>query len=145
MFWLILVFCVLPSTALDFTKDENIWSCLLGILPIHLYRFGMDQMVVQRYLAARTLEEAKRSARVGTALWALFNLVLTALGIFLIYWFRDCDPLLLGDIKQLDQLLPFYVKKHLTQYPGFSGLFLAGIVSAATRYLKHGRPIERLK
>ncbi|KAM7304179.1 sodium-coupled monocarboxylate transporter 1 [Ixodes scapularis] len=58
--------------------------------------------------------------------------VLTALGIFLIYWFRDCDPLLLGDIKQLDQLLPFYVKKHLTQYPGFSGLFLAGIVSAAT-------------
>ncbi|CAN8019387.1 unnamed protein product, partial [Ixodes persulcatus] len=120
------------DTSLDFTKDENIWSCLIGILPIQLYRFGMDQMVVQRYLAARTLEEAKRSARVGTALWAIFNLVLTSLGIFLIYWFRDCDPLLLGDIKQLDQLLPFYVKKHLTQYPGFSGLFLAGVVSAAT-------------
>ncbi|EEC01087.1 sodium/solute symporter, putative, partial [Ixodes scapularis] len=110
----------------------NIWSCLIGALSLHVYRSGMDQMVVQRYLASRTLEEAKWTARVGMTLFSLFHLSLTGMGMLLIYWFRDCDPLLSGSIKKLEQILPFYVKEHFADFPGFSGLFLAGVVSAAT-------------
>ncbi|CAN7990166.1 unnamed protein product, partial [Ixodes pacificus] len=113
---------------------ENAWSCLIGLFATHIYRSGMDQMVVQRYLASRTLEEAKRAARFGMVLLSLYYASITGMGILIIYWFRDCDPQLSGAIKQLDELLPFYVKKHLAQFPGFSGLFLAGVVSAATRY-----------
>ncbi|CAN7990184.1 unnamed protein product [Ixodes pacificus] len=120
------------DTTLDFTKDENTWTGLIGMLAVHIYRSGMDQMVVQRYLASRTLEEAKRTAGVGMVLLSLFAATQTAVGLLLIYWFRDCDPQLSGGIKQLEQLLPFYVKKHLAQFRGFSGLFLAGVVSAAT-------------
>ncbi|XP_040358096.1 sodium-coupled monocarboxylate transporter 1 [Ixodes scapularis] len=120
-----------PSTTLDFTKDENIWACLIGALPLHMYRSCLDQMVVQRYLASRTLEDAKWTAGVGLTLLSLFHLSLIGIGILLIYWFRDCDPLLSGSIKQLDQILPFYVKEHFAEFPGFSGLFLAGVVSAA--------------
>ncbi|EEC03396.1 sodium/solute symporter, putative, partial [Ixodes scapularis] len=111
---------------------ENAWSCLIGLLATHMYRSGMDQMVVQRYLASRTLEEAKRTARFGMALLSVYYASVTGMGILIIYWFRDCDPQLSGAIKQLDQLLPFYVKKHLAKFPGFSGLFVAGVVSAAT-------------
>ncbi|CAN8019390.1 unnamed protein product [Ixodes persulcatus] len=120
------------DTTLDFTKDENTWTGLIGMLAIHIYRSGMDQMVVQRYLASRTLEEAKRTAGVGMVLLSLFAAAQTAVGILLIYWFRDCDPQLSGGIKKLEQLLPFYVMKHLAEFRGFSGLFLAGVVSAAT-------------
>ncbi|KAM7308511.1 sodium-coupled monocarboxylate transporter 1 [Ixodes scapularis] len=123
---------VAPSTTLDFTKDENIWSCLIGALPLHVYRTGMDQMVVQRYMASRTLEDAKWTAGIGMALLSLFYLSLIGMGMLLIYWFRDCDPFLSGSIEQLDQILPFYVKTHFVEFPGFSGLFLAGVVSAAT-------------
>ncbi|CAN7983461.1 unnamed protein product, partial [Ixodes pacificus] len=112
----------------------NIWSCLIGALSLHMYRSGMDQMVVQRYMASRTLEEAKWTAGVGMTLFSLSYVSLTGIGILLIYWFRDCDPLLSGSIKQLDQILPFYVKKNFADFPGFSGLFLAGVFSAATRY-----------
>lgn len=48
------------STSLDFTKDENVWACTVGLFACGLYRSGMDQMVLQRYLAARTLGEAQR-------------------------------------------------------------------------------------
>ncbi|CAN7983465.1 unnamed protein product, partial [Ixodes pacificus] len=120
------------DTTLDFTKDENTWACLIGALSLHMYRSCMDQMVVQRYLASRTLEDAKWTAGVGLTLLSLFHLSLTGMGVLLIYWFRDCDPMLSGSIKQLDQILPFYVKEHFAEFPGFSGLFLAGVVSAAT-------------
>ncbi|XP_029841068.4 putative sodium-dependent multivitamin transporter [Ixodes scapularis] len=117
---------------MDFTEDENFWACTIGLLVIVLYRTGIDQMVVQRYLAARTLQEAQRTACWGTAFLLTFFILVLAMAFSLIYWFRDCDPQLSGAIKQLDQLLPFYVKKHLAEYPGFAGLFLAGVVCAAT-------------
>ncbi|CAN7992861.1 unnamed protein product [Ixodes hexagonus] len=47
------------DASLDFTKDENLWSCLIGVTAAHMYRSGLDQMIIQRYMASRTLEDAK--------------------------------------------------------------------------------------
>ncbi|CAN8019393.1 unnamed protein product, partial [Ixodes persulcatus] len=127
----------------DFTKDENMWACMFGLCALHLYRLGMDQISVQRYLASRNLEQAKRQYYftlfymntkliTGTVLVALMYTLQTLMGFLLIYWFRDCDPQLSGFIEQVDQLLPFYVKTHLMEFPGFCGLFLCGVVCAAT-------------
>lgn len=44
----------------DLTKDENVWSCLLGLQTMQIYRSFIDQMAAQRYLAAKTLLDAKR-------------------------------------------------------------------------------------
>ncbi|CAN8019394.1 unnamed protein product [Ixodes persulcatus] len=122
------------SYSFDFTKDENMWACIFGLCALHLYRLGMDQMSVQRYLASCTVSFAQRRdfTRTGTVLIALMYTLQTFMAFLLIYWFRDCDPQLSGSIKQLDQLLPFYVKKHLMEFPGFSGVFLSGVVCAAT-------------
>ncbi|XP_070385457.1 sodium-coupled monocarboxylate transporter 2-like isoform X3 [Dermacentor albipictus] len=116
----------------DFTKDENVWACLIGLSTMYIYRGGVDQMIVQRFLASRNLKEAQRTAVVGTVLVLIYYGVASSLGVSLIYWFRDCDPMLTGAIKSYDQIVPYYVKKNLNEFPCFSGLFLAGVVSAAT-------------
>ncbi|KAL1436406.1 hypothetical protein MTO96_049640 [Rhipicephalus appendiculatus] len=100
------------DASLDYTKDEN--------------------LVVQRYLAARKLKEAQSITYIGVTLNALYNFIMAGMAVALVYWYRDCDPLLSGAITKLDQMLPFYVKENLGEFPGFSGLFLTGVVSAAT-------------
>ncbi|KAI4470152.1 sodium-coupled monocarboxylate transporter [Holotrichia oblita] len=49
--------------------------------------------------------------------------------IFSIY--SDCDPFETKAIKNLDELLPMYVMDMASFIPGFAGLFLSGIFSAA--------------
>ncbi|CAN7992863.1 unnamed protein product, partial [Ixodes hexagonus] len=120
------------NARIDFTQDENLWACLIGLSSMVLYRVGIDQMLVQRYLASRTLKDAQRTARVGTSLVTAFYFLLLLMAFSIIYWFRDCDPQLAGAIRHVDQILPFYVKRRLSEFPGFSGLFLAGVVSATT-------------
>ncbi|XP_049267769.1 sodium-coupled monocarboxylate transporter 2-like [Rhipicephalus sanguineus] len=69
---------------------------------------------------------------IGVTLNALYNFIMAGMAVALVYWYRDCDPLLSGAITKLDQMLPYYVKENLGDFPGFSGLFLTGVVSAAT-------------
>ncbi|XP_075529978.1 uncharacterized protein LOC142563310 [Dermacentor variabilis] len=87
----------------DLTSDENVWSGLAGAVPFSLVRTGFDQMAVQRFMAARTLRDAKRIALAGPLFVLLFFFVADCAGIAIIYWFRDCDPLLRGDIESYDQ------------------------------------------
>ncbi|XP_077540635.1 sodium-coupled monocarboxylate transporter 2-like isoform X3 [Haemaphysalis longicornis] len=120
------------EASLDFTKDENVWACMVGLFVHGLFRSGMDQVVVQRYLAARKLKEAQSISYIGITLNTIYNLIMAGMAVALVYWYRDCDPLLSGAISKLDQMLPYYVKENLGDFPGFSGLFLTGVVSAAT-------------
>lgn len=120
------------DVSVDLTKEENVWSCLVGGVASFLYRLGFDQMVLQRYLASRNLSAAQRTAIVGVCFSGLYYLVLMAGAGALIYRFRDCDPMLSKSISALDQILPFYVKKELAPVLGFSGIFLAGVVTSST-------------
>ncbi|CAN7992865.1 unnamed protein product [Ixodes hexagonus] len=92
----------------------------------------MDQSSAQRYLAAKTLEDAKRIVRLGSLMTNLGYVLFCMIGVALTYWFRDCDPQLAGAISRHDQILPYYVSTYLKDFPGFSGIFLAGIVGATT-------------
>ncbi|XP_050045417.1 sodium-coupled monocarboxylate transporter 1-like isoform X2 [Dermacentor andersoni] len=116
--------------SLDFTTDENVWACSVGLLSGHIYRMGMDQMVVQRYAAARSLPEAQRTVMAGSVLLVVSTTFLAVVAMALVYWYRDCDPILSGTIHKIEQLIPLYVHTRLSGIPGFSGLFLTGVVSA---------------
>ncbi|CAN7990196.1 unnamed protein product, partial [Ixodes pacificus] len=48
------------NASFDLTQDENIWANLIGLAAMGLFRTGIDQATVQRYLAARTLKDARR-------------------------------------------------------------------------------------
>ncbi|XP_075726105.1 sodium/iodide cotransporter-like [Rhipicephalus microplus] len=89
----------------DITSDDNFWSCLIGGLPYIMVRMGFDQMVVQRYMAARNLRSAKTIAITGAAFVLFFFLLIAIAAVYLIQWYRDCDPYVIGAISSYDQIL----------------------------------------
>lgn len=122
----------IANVTLDITHDENVWSALLASTTAAIYRVGLDQVVVQRCMASRTLGSAQRTVLLGSLMLVAVYAVNLAVTVALIVWFWGCDPKLSGAISSYDQILPYYVKAFLVHIPGFTGLFLAAVVSAAT-------------
>ncbi|KAL1446804.1 hypothetical protein MTO96_044478 [Rhipicephalus appendiculatus] len=50
-------------TEFDFTTDETVWASFIGAFPVQLMRVGLDQVIAQRFLAARSLTQARTSYR----------------------------------------------------------------------------------
>jgi sodium-coupled monocarboxylate transporter 8/12 len=92
---------------------------------------GINQSMVQRYLSLRTVKKAQLSH----ALFTVGVIVMISLCIyngFLLYaMFHDCDPLTTGLAKAKDQLLPLLAIETLKEFPGLTGVFVAGVFSAA--------------
>lgn len=65
---------------------------------------------------------------VGTIVLYLFC-TYNGLLLYATYW--DCDPLTTKLAKERDQLVPLLVISTLSDYPGLTGCFVAGIFSAA--------------
>lgn len=122
----------IANVTLDITHDENVWSALVASTTAAIYRVGLDQVVVQRCLASRTLGGAQRTVLMGSFMLVAVYAVNLSVTMALIVWFWGCDPKLSGAIESYDQILPYYVKAFLVHIPGFTGLFLAAVVSAAT-------------
>ncbi|XP_077499999.1 sodium-coupled monocarboxylate transporter 2-like [Amblyomma americanum] len=118
-------------TDMDVTTDETVWAASFAAFPYQLLRLGLDQMITQRFLAARSLRAARIVTFAGAGLLSLFYGLggLTALAI--VYWYRDCDPVLSGAISRYDQIVPYYINKSAGSIDGIRGLFLAGVVSAS--------------
>ncbi|XP_037522127.1 sodium-coupled monocarboxylate transporter 1 [Rhipicephalus sanguineus] len=117
---------------LDFTSEENMWSCFFGSAAPAMFRLCFDQVVTQRLLASRTQRDAKRTVVTGSVLLVCVYTTMLSMGVALTTWFRGCDPLLSGAVDRVDQILPHYINTRLVQVPGFVGLYLAGVVCAAT-------------
>ncbi|KAL1470569.1 hypothetical protein MTO96_024141 [Rhipicephalus appendiculatus] len=115
----------------DASNDETVWAYVVATVPFHLVREGMDQMVAQRFLAARSIKSARRVVWAGNAMVAFFILTISLTSLALTYWYRDCDPMLTGAITRYDQVVPLYVAEKLAGVPCLRGLFLAGLVGAS--------------
>lgn len=49
--------------------------------------------------------------------------------------YANCDPLSLGYITKIDEVLPFYVEDKFANIPGLLGLFMASLFNGALRYV----------
>lgn len=47
--------------------------------------------------------------------------------------YADCDPLKLGYISKIDEIVPFYVEDKFVFLPGLLGLFMASLFNGALR------------
>lgn len=56
-------------------------------------------------------------------------------GMILYDTYKDCDPLLAGNITGQDQLLPLYVMNFMGNLKGVPGFFVAGIFAASLGYV----------
>ncbi len=107
---------------------ETIWvSLLLGIFNWLAYTTS-DQNVVQRYVASKSLREARKATMIyaGAAVptWAFFFFVGTC-----VYAFYQTFPSDVVSGMKADEVFPHFI---LTQLPaGLAGLVIAGVLAAA--------------
>ena len=112
----------------DLTQLTFIVMVLNGIF-YALQKYGTDQTIVQRYLAAKNDHEAKKAAYIGVLMsvpiWALFMFIGTAL---FAYYHAEGAPLLPEGIKA-DEVFPYFIAHELPV--GIRGLIIAALAAAA--------------
>ena len=109
-------------------SERTFWTvALLGIVS-WLSMYSSDQNVVQRYLAAKSLKDARRATTiysiVAVPTWAFFFLLGTC-----VFVFYQVHPNETVDGLEADGVFPYFI---LTEMPvGITGLVIAGVLAAA--------------
>lgn len=116
---------------LDFrfsATEITFWSSALGGMVFNVAFYGIDQVLVQRYLAASSAKAARRSLALN-ALYAIpVILVLFLMGTLLYLFIQDHSGRF-PDNLQTDQYLPYFIVNFLPR--GLPGLMIAAIYAAA--------------
>jgi len=122
-----------PSSRVSFV------TAFLSMFGWHVCTAGSDQMAIQRYLATQDAKAAQKMYFHSIASNILVFLLLAALGLAVMAFFRD-NPMLLPQGKTLetgaDSLFPHFIV--IGMPIGFSGLVLAGLFAAAMSSLASG-------
>ena len=124
----------LGSTALDF-GSSTVWVVLLYGVFINLNNFGIDQSYVQRYHAARSETEARRSVWIAAGLYIPISLVFFFIGAGLFAYYEARPELLASLVESSagaaigDRVFPHFITHGLP--PGMAGLLVAALVAAA--------------
>ena len=109
-------------------SERTFWTvALLGIVS-WLTMYSSDQNVVQRYLAAKSLKDARRATTiyslVAVPTWAFFFLLGSC-----VFVFYQAHPSTTVDGLEADAVFPYFI---LTEMPvGITGLVIAGVLAAA--------------
>lgn len=116
----------------DFSTDPAIpytfWAGLFGGAIFSMASHGVDQMMVQRYLCARSLNQARASLVLSgfVVLLQFMLFLLVGVGLFALAQFGKLP--LPGDIRP-DAVFGFYIVNHLPV--GIVGLVIAAMLAAA--------------
>ncbi len=116
----------LGSFDLDFTTS-TFWMILVYGLFINLQNFGIDQSYVQRYLTAKTEQEAKKSTWLGSLLYLPVSFLFFLIGTALFAYYQ-AQPALLPDGITGDKVFPHFIVNQLPV--GATGLLIASIFAA---------------
>jgi SSS family solute:Na+ symporter len=127
-------------------SQPTFWVVLIYGIVINLQNFGIDQSFVQRYVAAGSEKEARRTVWIGGMLYLPVSLVFFLIGTQL-YAFYQAHPGELEEIRTIvaeqkgvtaatltdadvgDKVFPHFIGKHLPM--GLTGLLIAAIFAAA--------------
>ncbi|XP_045484038.1 sodium-coupled monocarboxylate transporter 1 [Pieris rapae] len=97
-----------------------------------LWKIALSQSSLQKLLAVPTISKARICLAVSCLGVILMKLLSCFLGLTLYAWFAGCDPLLTGQIKKHEQLVPHFLNNLATMFPGICGIFIISIFSATT-------------
>lgn len=107
--------------------ESTFWVCLIYGIFTNLNNFAIDQSYTQRYCAAPSLNEARKSAFWGSLLTLPVNLVLFLIGSCLFAFYTVNAGALPADIKS-DYVFPYFIIHELPV--GLVGLLIASIFCA---------------
>ena len=118
---------------------HTVWSTIFGGTLTWLFNYGVNQAQVQRGLSARTLKTGQLALAINAPLLIVVLLIPALCGVLIFSRFKDCDPVLAGNISKKDQLAIFYVMNNISEdLPGIPGLFMATLFAAALSSLSSG-------
>ena len=113
--------------ALDWSEPYGFWAGLIGGMFITLGSHGVDQMMVQRYLSARNLSDARKalitSGFVVFAQFALFLII--GIGLFCFYQLFPPE----AAFERTDRVFARFILDHMPV--GVLGVLLGAIFAAA--------------
>lgn len=120
----------LGSFSLTDWSTETFWVCFVYGIFINLQNFGIDQSFTQRYIAAKDLKSARKSAFHGAMLYVPVTLLFVIIGTGL-WIFTETHPgMVPADVSAVsDAVYPWYIVNCLPK--GMSGLLIAAIIAAA--------------
>jgi sodium-coupled monocarboxylate transporter 8/12 len=116
-----------------FTR-QNFWSLIIGMFMYFLGSYGIDQSVVQRFMAAKNLKTAKQAFLFNIPGVFLYITLCSFTGLVLYANYSQCDPLSaphITNVKNPNQLVIFFVTDKMGSLRGFTGLFVASILSGS--------------
>ncbi|XP_047534621.1 sodium-coupled monocarboxylate transporter 2-like isoform X2 [Vanessa atalanta] len=97
-----------------------------------LWKIALSQSSVQKLLAVPTISKARICLAISCVGIILMKMLSCFLGLVIYAWFAGCDPLLTGQIKKHEQLVPHFLNHLSTMFPGICGIFIISIFSATT-------------
>lgn len=113
--------------------DLTFWVMVINGAFYALQKYGTDQTIVQRYIAAKSDKDAKQAALIGVvmsvAVWTLFMLI----GALLYVYYHNGTATLPTDISA-DKVFPYFISTELPV--GAVGLVLSALVAAALASLQ---------
>ncbi|XP_044729683.1 sodium-coupled monocarboxylate transporter 1-like [Chrysoperla carnea] len=98
----------------------------------------INQVMMQRYVSLPSLKEAKSVVWLFILAKTIFLGLCAYAGLVIFAAYFNCDPFSTKIVTSKDQLLPLLVIDTLKDFPGASGLFLAGVFSASLSSLSSG-------
>ncbi|XP_076114586.1 sodium-coupled monocarboxylate transporter 1-like [Mytilus galloprovincialis] len=116
----------------DPTTRHTFWALVIGGMINWAGTYGASQASIQRFSSLPTLRDAKRAVLMNcVGVFLLLTLAcLSGISVFAFYADKGCDPLSHGDIKNSNQIIPYFVSDMLG-YPGVPGLFIACLFCGA--------------
>ncbi|KAG5670311.1 hypothetical protein PVAND_000587 [Polypedilum vanderplanki] len=127
-----------PDFNLDPTTRHTFWTLVIGGAFLYIAHNALNQNMMQRYLALRTVKEARKSNLIYAIGFIVIILLCCYNGLLLYATYYNCDPLTTKLAMARDQMLPLLVMQTLNDIPGLSGFFIAGIFSASLSSISTG-------
>ncbi|KAL8564222.1 hypothetical protein ACOMHN_017490 [Nucella lapillus] len=117
---------------------HTVWGLMVGGAVTTISLYGINQTIVQRYLAVHKLRHAQATVYMNLPATFLSITLFVVLGLVAYARYYQCDPLLTGRIQSFDQLIPLMVMEVLGKYPGLPGLLVACVFSASLSTVSSG-------
>uniref|UniRef100_A0A1B6JU79 Sodium/solute symporter n=2 Tax=Homalodisca liturata TaxID=320908 RepID=A0A1B6JU79_9HEMI len=119
-------------------ERNTFWSVVIGSTFFWLGQIAVHPGAVQRFIAVSSFKESK-----SVMFWSFIGFfvikgLVTLVGLLMYANYHDCDPIATKAVQQSGQLLPYYVMEVAQQYPGLTGLFISGVLSAALSTMSAG-------
>lgn len=116
---------------IDPTERHSWFSVVIGGMFTYVSLYAINQTQVQRYLTMKDYNTAVKSLWCSLPLLSLLSISTSFSGLAMFSKYFACDPIKAKRISSVDQLMPLYVSDTMGSIPGLTGLFVAGIFSAA--------------